>query len=460
MNAVASNQPTRAFPAHYVDLKKEITQGHEEAIVASWKSLLDELAIRTKAIEQAGSNYIPQVEFASLSKLSQEEIDRIKTVGSVVIRNVVDDDEAVGYKEALKEYVKANPQVHGFPEPNKQFFEIYWSPSQLRARSHPNVLAAGVFLNKLYRAEEDDIIDLDHNLVYADRFRIREPSKNPWGRHPPHIDGASTERWVDPEMRKAFQDILKGDWQRHDPFSMAGRLYGNSDMYGRPNQTSMFRSWQGWLAMSNTGPGEGTLRVFPAVQLSNAYIMLRPFFSPVDKTLKGDAYLDASNWVFDISKPDITGIYITPQGHFTGVAPTDEVHPHLRLETAILSVPRVQPGDMVFWHVDVIHSVEQYHSGPEDSSVMYIPAVPLTPKNVRYLARHRDQFLKRLPPPDFPQTELGESQFVNKGQETDIAGPQGRIAMGLDPFEMPVGATKGAQQAVNEANAILAGEVA
>lgn len=63
-----------------------------------------------------GIQYIPQVEFASLSKLSQEEIDKIKSAGSVVIRNVVDDAEAVGYKEALKEYVKANPHAHGFPE--------------------------------------------------------------------------------------------------------------------------------------------------------------------------------------------------------------------------------------------------------------------------------------------------------------------------------------------------------
>lgn len=60
--------------------------------------------------------YIPQVEFSAIDKLSPEKIARIKQAGSVVIRNVVDDDEAAGYKESLKEYVKANPQVHGFPE--------------------------------------------------------------------------------------------------------------------------------------------------------------------------------------------------------------------------------------------------------------------------------------------------------------------------------------------------------
>lgn len=88
---------------------------------------------------------------------------------------------------------------------------------------------------------------------------------------------------------------------------------------------------------------------------------------------------------------------------------------------------------------------------------MYIPAVPVTPKNVKYLARHRDQFLKGLPPPDFPQSEHGESQFDKKGTEAEISVPLGRVAMGLDPLPLHPGATKGAEQAVKESNAILAG---
>lgn len=32
------------------------------------------------------------------------------------------------------------------------------------------------------------------------------------------------------------------------------------------------------------------------------------------------------------------------------------------------SVPAVKPGDMVFWHCDVIHSVEEEHTGKEDSA--------------------------------------------------------------------------------------------
>ena len=32
------------------------------------------------------------------------------------------------------------------------------------------------------------------------------------------------------------------------------------------------------------------------------------------------------------------------------------------------SVPKVNPGDMVFWHCDVVHSVEREHTGLEDSA--------------------------------------------------------------------------------------------
>ncbi|KAG8937102.1 hypothetical protein FRC02_006302 [Tulasnella sp. 418] len=221
-------------------------------------------------------------------------------------------------------------------------------------------------------------------------------------------------------------------------------------------QSSVFRTWQGWLSMSDTGPGEGTLRVFPDVLLSTAYLVLRPFFRPVDKTLEGDAFLDKSNWVFDISDGSFQGIQALDDG-FDGQRLTDEEHPHLRLDSAIVSMPRVKPGDMAFWHCDVVHSVEQQHDGPNDSSVMYIPAVPLTPQNVRYLARHRDHFRTGMAPPDFPQG-VGEGEFINKGLESDIYGEPGRLAMGLEEYKEREGMSPGAKEAVRVANAILSGK--
>jgi len=60
-------------------------------------------------------------------------------------------------------------------------------------------------------------------------------------------------------------------------------------------QASIFRTFQGWLALSSTGPGEGTLCVFPDVLLSNTYLIMRPFFH-----LKEGAtdLFDKDNWIF------------------------------------------------------------------------------------------------------------------------------------------------------------------
>jgi len=180
--------------------------------------------------------------------------------------------------------------------------------------------------------------------------------------------------------------------------------------------------------MSEIAPTQGTLCVFPDVLLSNAYIILRPFFTPTVPSNSKDIY-DASNWKFDISTPDFPGI--TPWGGgYIGPGPTPELHPHLRLDECMVSVPKVKPGDTVFWHCDVIHSVEQVHTGSEDSAVIYIPAVPLTPQNQAYVERQKTTFLSGDKPPDFPKGK-SESTFVGVGTVNDIVGIAGRRAMGF-----------------------------
>ena len=83
---------------------------------------------------------------------------------------------------------------------------ISWTKPQVQARSHPNVLAAIVWLNNLYHIQVTDKsnseknrklaktlegVDLNIPLAYADRFRIRKPGR--WDESPnihPHVDGA------------------------------------------------------------------------------------------------------------------------------------------------------------------------------------------------------------------------------------------------------------------------------
>lgn len=71
--------------------------------------------------------------------------------------------------------------------------------------------------------------------------------------------------------------------------------------------------------------------------------------------------------IADISTPDFPGIY-EGGGGYSGPRLSHYTHPHLRLEETMTSMPKVNPGDMVFWHCDVIHSVEREHTGLEDSA--------------------------------------------------------------------------------------------
>jgi hypothetical protein len=63
------------------------------------------------------------------------------------------------------------------------------------------------------------------------------------------FSGGSIERWEDEHFRTCFADILKGEWRKHDPYDLEGRINARSSMYNRPNQASVFRTYQGWLAM-------------------------------------------------------------------------------------------------------------------------------------------------------------------------------------------------------------------
>ncbi|CAE7087068.1 unnamed protein product [Rhizoctonia solani] len=412
------------FTPRFAELKRSlIAPEDEEKLTESWNKLLVALKDRIEEIKKTGSSIIPQVEFGEISSLEPSKIEEIKRRGCVVIRGVVDEQTAAGYKTKLEEYIRLNPDVRGSPADNKQFFELYWSESQLLARSHPNVLSTAVWLNSLFHAQETSPVSLSTPLAYADRFRIRKAGVY-WNFLGPHVDGGSIERWEDPGLRRCFERILGGDWEKHDPFDLTHRLEGNSDIYHRPNQCSVFRTWQGWLAMSSTGPGEGTIRFFPDLMLSTAYIMLRPFFRPLDGNL---ANIDPSNWKIDVAgSPNFEGVrrQLDSGGNesFKSIFLNNESHPHLKLDHSVTSVPKVKPGDMVFWHCDLIHAVESENNGTEDSAVMYIPAVPATTANAAYVARQRDKFLAGMPPPDFPQdSDTGESEFALKGLPRSIS---------------------------------------
>lgn len=97
--------------------------------------------------------------------------------------------------------------------------------------------------------------------------------------------------------------------------------------------------------MSSTGPTEGTLRVLPLLAELSAYVMLRPFFRPRSKTTvaAGGFSLNADDWEVDIDAPVFPGSGLGEKQFLR-----DETHPHLKLAKALISVPKVEPGDQVY----------------------------------------------------------------------------------------------------------------
>lgn len=100
------------LPDHYRHLKISLIQGHEEAVVASWKRLLARLKVENREVERRRSGVVPRVRYGELvNGLSEERKRDIRARGVVVVEGVVEEEVARGYKSSVEEYVKANPHT-------------------------------------------------------------------------------------------------------------------------------------------------------------------------------------------------------------------------------------------------------------------------------------------------------------------------------------------------------------
>jgi hypothetical protein len=271
------------------------------------------------------------------------------------------------------------------------------------ARQSPALTQARVFLNRLWRSQSEGRVhfDPDRLPVYADRLRRRPPGSESLGLSA-HCDGGSVERWIEPNFRRVYRHVLSGNWREYDPFDGAWRT--DVQEIHSPTVCSMFRTFQGWTALTPQGPGDGTLQLVP---IANAmvYILLR-------------ALQD------DIAEDDLCGA-------MPGRALSIKAEYHAPLFQALSSIPLMQPGDTVFWHSDVIHAVEDAHRGNGYSNVMYIASLPACAKNAAYLERQWPSLIAGDSPPDFPADHF-ERDFAGRGTVDDLT-PLGRAQMGIDP---------------------------
>ncbi|KAJ9648275.1 hypothetical protein H2199_001128 [Coniosporium tulheliwenetii] len=457
-----SGQDFKPLPPRYADLKASLIRGNEDAVRASWERLLKELRHDISEIIETGSAIVPEVNFSDIR--SNNVSDAFKQAhrkrGVAVVRGVVPEQQALEWKQQLREYIHANPHTKAFPADKPQVFELYWSPTQMRARTNPNLLAAQKFLMSFWHSKDPSApISTQHPTSYADRLRMRLPGDAKFALGP-HVDGGSVERW-EPDgygRGKVYDSIWAGRWEDFDPWEASCRLPVVSDMYQGVGACSMFRMYQGWLALSNTGPFEGTLLVNPLLAKATAYFLLRPFFAakrgPEAFGGASDAFLSPDNWALE-PQPSSSIQGATP-GH--GQELSALLHPHLDLERSMVHVPRVQPGDYVAWHCDTIHAVDKTHGGTTDSSVLYIPTCPLTEPNAAFVARQRAAFLEGIPCPDFGGGE-GEKRHVGRPgvkEVAEYADEEGMRALGLAEWDSAEeGLTQGQREVMDRANKVL-----
>ncbi|WP_119301215.1 DUF1479 domain-containing protein [Dongia deserti] len=381
-------------------------------IEADLHAEVDDIATR----RAAGKPVIPEIDFAEVraGKVSDATKAEIRRRGTAVIRNVFPRSQAEAWNDEIGEYLARNDYVTkaatrdagdryftSLKSSRPQIFGIYWSKPQMEARQGVSMAEARAFLNRLWRFESDgkQHFDPDRECTYADRIRRREPGDVSLGLSP-HMDAGSVERWLDPAYSQVYREVFAGNWRAYDPFD--GTFRTETEEIPSPAVCSAFRTFQGWTALTRQGRGDGTLQLLPIAR-SIIYFLLRPMAK-------------------DVPEDDLCGAK-------PGRALSLVDQWHALLKPAITPIPLVEPGDTVWWHTDIIHAVEDRHTGKGYSNVIYIGAAPYCTKNAAYLQRQKLAFLSGESAPDF-SAENFEVDFEGRAQADDLTA-LGKKQMGL-----------------------------
>jgi hypothetical protein len=355
---------------------------------------------------------VPELDCRAIREgsVSDASLAAIRRTGCVVVRGVFPAAVASAWFAELGEYLDTNryeerevekrsldKYFSGLKAGRPQIFNVYWSKPQVRARQDSKLAETRAFLNRLWRSQ--GVFDPDRECTYADRVRRRQPGDETLGLSP-HMDAGTVERWIDPGFQRVYRHVFAGDWRAYDPFDATHRL--DTREIPSPAVCSMFRTYQGWTALTRQGPNDGTLRLIPIAE-GICYVLLRALQDDVPET-------------------DLCG---ARPGRALGISPEW----HEPLMAGLVSIPEVEPGDTVFWHTDICHAVADRHAGTEYASVIYIGSAPDCPKNRAYLPRQRDAFLAGRSAPDFAPMDF-EVDFAGRATEADLT-PLGRVQMGF-----------------------------
>ena len=346
------------------------------------KSEIDEIS----KLKASKKSIIPEISFNQINQRNTKFVESIKKRGCVIVRDVFENLTIERLNNDLEKYIEENnyyddqkkksgldKYFSDLKSSKPQIMGLYWSKAQMEIRHSENMLKVKKWLNNLwiYKNDEYEVFDPSKELSYADRVRRREPGDNTLGLSP-HCDAGSVERWSDDYYQKIYKDIFSDNFLKFNPFDAKYR--DKTSEFESPAVAHVFRTFQGWTALTEQGPNDGTLQLIPIAK-AMAYILTR-------------ALLD------DVPKDELCGSKL-------GKALSVNKEYHSLLLEGLISIPNMKPGDTVWWHPDVVHAVEDKHLGKNYSNVVYVGSTPYCKKNLEYVRKQAKKFLKGESPPDF-----------------------------------------------------------
>ena len=382
---------------------KSKSKNYKENFLEIEKFITDEI-INIEELNKNNKNIIPEIKFDDLKLNLKDFTSEVKRRGCVVIRDVFDDDLITQMNKDLEQYIEENNYYEDqkkkadidkyfsdLKSGKPQIFGLYWSKTQVDIRQSIELDLVKKWLNKLwiFSRNNESIFDPNQELVYADRVRRREPGDSTLGLSP-HCDAGSVERWIDKGYQAVYEKIFADNFREYDPFDAAYR--NKTKEIESPAVSHVFRTFQGWVALTKQGPGDGTLQLIPIAK-SMAYILTRALLDDVDEK------------DFCSSMP-ARALSINSKYHSL-------------LLRGLVSIPKMNPGDTVWWHPDVVHAVEDHHTGKGYSNVVYVGSTPYCEKNLVYAKKQSQKFLQGKSPPDFAAEDY-EVAYKNRATIKDL----------------------------------------
>ncbi|MEM9204620.1 MAG: YbiU family protein [Actinomycetota bacterium] len=328
----------------------------------------------------------------------------------MIVRGHFDHDQARAWDDALAAYLQRNRFVEhyrgagdeffGDEKKAPQIFPIYWSRPQMEARQSHRMAIVQRLLNSLWHdSSAAASFDATRSVIYPDRVR-RRPAGTTSSGLAPHVDAGTLDLWMKAEYQQAFRHVFDGSIESFDPWDANGRTDG--DQFDGSTMTSVFRTFQGWTALSDMAADQGVLESIP-IPGAIAYLLLRPLLDDVESHDMCGVSIGRSFWV------------------------TDEYHGLLR--EGLSRIPGVRAGDSAWWHGDLVHGVAPVTDQQGWGNVMYIPAAPWCARNERYAARLGPAIRTGQSPSDFPD-ENYEVGWIDRFTADDL-NDFGRQSMGL-----------------------------